>query len=196
MLLLSAGTKLLASEANATDRPSADSAGSSLESLPCAPAVETLARELAAHAISVHRASGTPIVLADALVEAAGVQADLGDASAAAGLLAEVLDLTRSGEFRLVAVEAVEGMAWVSAATGDASGAARMLGAAKAMRQETEGGMPPSRRMRLEATEAAVRNALGADPFAAATAAGRALGREAATAEALELARGLAAGAA
>ena len=91
------------------------------------------------------------------------MQADLGDASAAAGLIAEALDLTRSGEFRLVEAEAVEGMAWVAAATGDATGAARMLGAAEAMREATEGGMPPSRRTRLEATEAAARAALGAD---------------------------------
>ncbi|MBW3632656.1 MAG: hypothetical protein KY456_06480, partial [Chloroflexi bacterium] len=121
------------------------------------------------------------------------IWADLGDASAAAGLIAEALDLTQSGEFRLVEVEAVEGVAWVLAATGDASGAARMLGAAEAMREATEGGMPPSRRRRLEATEAAARAALGADAFAAASAAGRALGREAAAAEALALARGLAA---
>jgi hypothetical protein len=82
-------------------------------------------------------------------------------------------------------------MAWVAAATGDASKAARLLGAAEAMREATEGGMPPSRRRRLEATEAAARAALGADAFAAALAAGRALGREAAAAEALALARGL-----
>jgi hypothetical protein len=71
-----------------------------------------------------------------------------------------------------------------------------MLGAAEAMREETEGGMPPSRRRRLEATEAAAQTALGADAFAATAAAGRALGREAAMAEALALARGLTAGAA
>jgi hypothetical protein len=128
--------------------------------------------------------SGTPILLALALVEAAGVQAELGDASAVAGLIAEVLDLTRSGEYRLIEVEAVEGMAWVSAATGDPSSAARMLGAAEAMREATEGGMPPSRRRRLEATDAAARAALGRDVFAAAFAAGRELGREAASLEA------------
>jgi predicted ATPase len=148
-------------------------------------------RELVGQAVSVHRMSGTPIVLALALVEATGVQADLGDATAAAGLLAEALDLTRSGEFRLVEAEAVEGMAWVSAATGDASGAARMLGAAEAMRAATEGGMPPSRRRRMEATEAAALKALSADAFGAAFTAGGALGREAAAAEALALARGL-----
>jgi non-specific serine/threonine protein kinase len=152
------------------------------------------ARTLAAPAVSVHRTSGTPILLALALVEAAAIQADLGDASDAAGLIAEALALTQSGEFRLVEVEAVEGVAWVSAATGDASGAARMLGAAAAMREETERGMPPSRRGRLEATEAAVRAALGEDAFATAYAAGGALGREAAAAEALALARELAAG--
>jgi len=151
------------------------------------------ARELVERAVSVHRASGTPILLALALVEAASVQADLGDAPATAGLIAEALDLTRSGEFRLVEAEAVEGMAWVSAATGDAARAARMLGAAEAMREATEGGMPPSRRRRLEATEAVARAALGADTFAAAAAAGRALEREAAAAEALAQARGLAA---
>ena len=43
--------------------------------------------------------------------------------------------------------------------------------------------LPPSRRMRLEATEAAARAALGADAFAAASAAGRALEREEAAAE-------------
>ena len=121
------------------------------------------------------------------------MQADLGDASAAAGLIAEALDLTRSGEFRLVEAEAVEGIAWVAAATGDATEAARMLGAAEAMREATEGGMSPSRRTRLEATEAAARAALGANSFAAASAAGRELGWEAAAAEALALARGLAA---
>jgi len=150
------------------------------------------ARDLVEHAVSVHRASGTPILLALALVEAAGVQADLGDASAVAVLIAEVLDLTRSGEYRLIEAEAVEGMAWVSAATGDASSAARMLGAAEAMREATEGGMPPSRRRRLDATDAAARAALGADAFAA-FAAGRGLGREAVSLEALALARGIAA---
>ncbi len=150
------------------------------------------ARTLTGHAVSVHRASGTPLLLALALVEAAAIQVDLGDAADAAGLIAEALDLTRSGEFRLVEAEAVEGAAWVSSATGDASGAARMLGAAAAMREATEGGMPPSRRTRLEATEAAARAALGEDAFAAAYAAGGALGREAAAAEALALVSGLA----
>jgi hypothetical protein len=70
-----------------------------------------------------------------------------------------------------------------------------MLGAAAAMREATEGGMPPSRRKRLEATEAAARAALGVDAFAAAYAAGESLGREAAAAEALALVRGLAVGA-
>jgi hypothetical protein len=107
-------------------------------------------------------------------------------------LIVEALDLTRSGEFRLVEAEAVEGLAWVAATTGDASGAARMLGAAEAMREATEGGMPPSRQRRLEATEAAARSALGADAFASACATGQALGQEAAAAEALALARGLA----
>jgi predicted ATPase/class 3 adenylate cyclase len=151
------------------------------------------ARELVGQAVSVHRTSGTPILLALVLVEAAGVQADLGDTAAAADLIAEALDLSRSGEFRLVEAEAVEGVAWVSGATGNTSSAARMLGVAEAMREATEDGMPPSRRRRLEATEAAARAALGADAFAAASAAGRALGRETAAAEALALARGLAA---
>jgi predicted ATPase len=149
------------------------------------------ARELVGQTMAVHRASGTPLLLALALVEAAAIQVDLGDASDAGGLIAEALDLTRSGEFRLVEAEAVEGAAGVSSATGDAFGAARMLGAAAAMREATEGGMPPSRRRRLEATEAAARAALDPDAFAAASAAGRALGREAAAAEARELARGL-----
>lgn len=153
----------------------------------------TRARELVEHAVSVHRSSGTPILLALAFVEAAGVQADLGDAPAATGLIAEVLDLTRSGEFRLVEAEAVEGMAWVAATIGDAARAARMLGAAEAMREASEGGVLPSRRKRLEETEAAARAVLAADSFTAATAAGRALGREAAAAEALAQARELAA---
>jgi len=151
------------------------------------------ARDLVEHAVSVHRTSGTPILLALALVEAAGVQAELGDASAVAGLIAEVLDLTRSGEYRLIEAEAVEGVAWVSAATGDPSSAAWMLGAAEAMREATEGGMPPSRRRRLEATEATARAAMDADVFAAAFAAGRELGWEAASLEALALARGVSA---
>jgi hypothetical protein len=60
------------------------------------------------------------------------------------------------------------------------------------MREATEGGMPPSRRRRLEVTEAAARAALGTDTFIAAYSAGGALGREVAAAEALALARGLA----
>ena len=55
--------------------------------------------------------------------------------------------------------------------------------------------MPPSRRKRLEATEAAARAALGEDAFAAAYAAGGALGQEAAATEALALVRGRALGA-
>jgi hypothetical protein len=150
------------------------------------------ARTLTEHAVSVHRTSGTPILLALALVEAVAILADLGDASDAAGLITEVLDLTRSGEFRLVEAEAVEAVAWVSSVTNNASGAARMLGAAAAMREATEAGMLPSRRERLEATEAAARSVLGTDAFAAAYAVGGALGREAAAAEALELVSGLA----
>jgi predicted ATPase/class 3 adenylate cyclase len=153
------------------------------------------ARALAVDAVSVHRSSGTPILLALALVEAAAIRADLGDAADAAGLIAEALELTRSGEFRLVEAEAVEAMAGLSAATGNASRAARMLGAAAAMREATERGMPPSRRGRLETTQAAARAALGVDAFAAAYAAGGALGWEAAAAEALMLAKELAAGA-
>jgi predicted ATPase len=148
------------------------------------------ATRLVEHAIATHRAA-TPILLAAALVEASGVQTDLGDPTAAARLLVEALEMTRSGEFRLNEAEAVEGVALVLAAAGDASAAARMLGAGDAMRGETEDGMPPSRRARLEATEAAARAGLDAETFAAVFAAGKELDRAAATAEALSLARGL-----
>jgi non-specific serine/threonine protein kinase len=151
------------------------------------------ASTLARNAVSAQRASGTPIVLVVALLEAAGVYADLGDAPAAADLLAEALDLARSGEFRLAEAEAVEGVAWASATTGNAVSAARMLGAAEAMREATEVGLPPSRYKRLQAVEATAQAALGADAFTTAFAAGRALKREAAAFEALALARGLAA---
>jgi hypothetical protein len=130
------------------------------------------ARTLARNAVAAQRASGTPIVLAVALLEAAGVYADLADPAAAAGLLSEALELARSGEFRLAEAEAVEGAAWASATTGDAASAARMLGAAEAMREATEIGMPPSRHRRLQAAETAARAALGADTFATTFAAG------------------------
>jgi hypothetical protein len=101
--------------------------------------------------------------------------------------------LTRSGDFRQVETLSVEGVAWALAATGDAARAARMLGAATAMRAATEDEMPPSRRQRLEEANAAARGSLGADAFATAFAAGETLERDAATAEALALARALAA---
>ena len=150
------------------------------------------AKQLVATAIAEHRQSATPILLAKALLAAAAIQTDPGDAYAAAAFIAEALELTRSGQFLQIELEAIEGMAWVLATTGDPTRAARLLGAAEALRASSSGGMTPSRRRRLEATETAVRDALSADGVAAALAAGKALRRQDAVSRALELARGLA----
>lgn len=155
------------------------------------------ARRLTGKAIALQRPSSTPIVLMAALMEAAGVYGDIGDVPVAAGLIVEALELAQSGEFRLIDAEAIEVIARAAATAGNAPAAARLLGAAGTMRAGSDGGsgMPPSRRERVAATEATARAALGDAAFASAAAAGMALGRDAAVAEALALARALAASA-
>ncbi len=150
------------------------------------------AKELVDSALAEHRKSATPILLVKALLVAAEIQSVVGETRAAATLIAEALALTQSGEFRQVETEATERMAAILAAGGDPARAARLLGAAAALREGLDPGMAPSRRLSLDATERAVREALTAGDFATAFDAGKKLGGEAAV-EVLVLARELAA---
>jgi predicted ATPase/class 3 adenylate cyclase len=112
-------------------------------------------------------------------------QADL---ARAAALHAEALvRMQEFGEPWNVA-EGLEGLAAVAQAQGRAERAARLLGAAEALREAISTPLPPADHAVYEREVASIREALGGEAFAVTWATGRAMGREEATAYALETA--------
>jgi non-specific serine/threonine protein kinase len=109
-----------------------------------------------------------------------------GEAEQAVALLRASLATCRSLGERPGIAECLEGLAAVAAGTGALERAARMLGAAEALREAMGAPLPPAERPDHEATVRAARAGLRGTAFAAAWAAGRALGMERAMAEALD----------
>jgi non-specific serine/threonine protein kinase len=118
------------------------------------------------------------------LLGLARVVAARGDAARAAALQRESLAAWRALGDAVGAAHALDELAQVALAGGQAPRAARLFGAAAALRERAGGAAWLLWQADRERALAAVRGALGEAPFAAAWAAGRALGLEAALAEA------------
>ena len=101
-------------------------------------------------------------------------------------LLREALRRLAELEFRDVIGYCFEGLAAVLALTGRGEEAAKLLGAAEALRESLGVGLAPAEQATHDQTVAAVLEALGEEPFAAAWRAGRELALEEAVAYALE----------
>jgi non-specific serine/threonine protein kinase len=110
---------------------------------------------------------------------------DLNDQARAAACLHEGLNLALArGDLRDV-VDGLEGVARLGAAIGQPEQAARLVGAAATLRVEIGSPLSPAEHADFAPVLDALRLALGMEPFTEAVAAGQALSREAAIAEAL-----------
>ena len=109
---------------------------------------------------------------------------DLGDYVGAEGYLREALDLAHARGNLAQIIPAMEGLARVGAATGQSGQAARLLEAAAKLREEIDMPRTPTQVAYLAPVLDALRDAMGPGQFATARAAGRALAREDAIAEA------------
>jgi predicted ATPase/DNA-binding SARP family transcriptional activator len=103
----------------------------------------------------------------------------------ALALLRQALRRLAELEFRDVIGYCFEGLAAVLSLTGQAGPAARLLGAAEALRESLGVGLAPAERKTHEETAAALRHAVGEEPFTAAWRLGRELALDEAIAFAL-----------
>ncbi len=108
-----------------------------------------------------------------------------GDYERAAALHCSGLALRRGLKDKWGVADGLEGLARVDAAQGRLSRAARLLGAAEALRDHLGFPLPPDERQAYECRLRDLQARLGAEPFAAARAAGRAMSPEQAIEEAL-----------
>ena len=123
----------------------------------------------------------------EVLVNLALVRHEQGDTGRAGALFSESLALSRAGGLALYFVlQALEGAAGVAGAQGQPERAARLFGATDALRAAVGVPVRPVDRRLYDRDVTAVRAALGAETFAAAWAAGRALSLEQAIAEATD----------
>jgi hypothetical protein len=112
-----------------------------------------------------------------------------GDASRALSLYVDSLERDTALHDTYHAAWDLLGMGEALLVAGNGEGAARLLGAATRLFREIELVMSASERAEADAVRDGARAALGVERFAAAWAAGAALERDAAVAEALALAR-------
>ena len=124
--------------------------------------------------------------MAFALVNQGFAALSEGQHDRAVDLLREALRRLAELEFRDVIGYCFEGLAAVLALTGRGEEAAKLLGAAEALRESLGVGLAPAEQATHDETVAAVLEALGEEPFAAAWRAGRELALEEAVAYALE----------
>ena len=111
--------------------------------------------------------------------------ADLGDSDRAIALIHEVLSLAVANGNLGSVVDGIEELARVAAVTGQAEQAIRLFGAGEALRERLTFPLSPTEIAYAAPIMSRLRDALGADGFAAVWAAGRALSQEEALAEAL-----------
>jgi hypothetical protein len=137
-------------------------------------------------ALALARGHGVGWIVPSILNGMGTIIAERGDHARAAEAFREGLALGRSRGNSGDVVDAMEGLARLGAA-GEAK-AARLFGAAARLRDEIGAPLTPTERAYLDPVMSALEEALGAEEFAAAWAAGRALSPEQAIAEALELA--------
>ena len=133
--------------------------------------------------------------VADGLDNLGGILAGEQDLPRAAAMLAEALEIRRDMGDRYSIPFSLENVGALADATGDLAMAARMLGATESLREAVGMARPPDDAERAERDLATLRSLLGDFATDAALAAGRAMGWEAATEEALAYARRIAAGA-
>jgi predicted ATPase/DNA-binding CsgD family transcriptional regulator len=142
------------------------------------------AARLAGEAEAMARESGHQNQLADALIAVGQAAAARAEWAPAVAALREALGLGRALGNRIACADALAGLAEVAMAAGEAERAARLLGAAEELTEA--GGLARAACIDLHNRAfAAVRGALPGPGFAAARAAGRALGLEEAVAEGL-----------
>ncbi len=149
---------------------------------------------LVGQALALFRDLGDEEGIAESFANLAGLAREEGDRARAAALLADALTAFRALGSGCNAAGSLEEAAEQAADAGQPLVAARLLGAAAAQREANGCPPPPAEREPIEQAAAAARAALGEPDFAATTAAGRALGWDAAAAEALALAEALASG--
>jgi predicted ATPase/DNA-binding CsgD family transcriptional regulator len=138
--------------------------------------------------LAAARAIGADWSVASAL-EALGTCArDRGELRRAAELFAESLTSVRDGHDPLMLTLNLKSLGAVAAVIGDPVPAARLFGAAEALRERHGVELPLAERRRLAQAIALSRARLSEDAFSAAWAAGRALPKEHAVAEALAVA--------
>jgi DNA-binding CsgD family transcriptional regulator/tetratricopeptide (TPR) repeat protein len=139
-----------------------------------------------AEALAVARGRNVGWLVPGILVKSGFVAADRGDHAAAARLLGEGLRLAGDGPSEQVdVVDGLEGLARLAAVAGRSEPAARLFGAAAALRAAIETPQIPSEEAYFAPVLADLRAWMGDEGFAAAWAAGQALPRQDAIAEAL-----------
>jgi predicted ATPase/class 3 adenylate cyclase len=136
-------------------------------------------------ALALYRQDGDRRGVALCLQNLGGVAQRRGEVVQAEALGREGLALLWDlGNLR-ACTEGLELLASTAGAAGQGERAARLLGAASALRETLGAPQPPQEQVEVEQAVAAARAALGEEAWAAAYAAGRALSREQAIAEAL-----------
>ncbi|CAA9527430.1 MAG: hypothetical protein AVDCRST_MAG73-519 [uncultured Thermomicrobiales bacterium] len=143
------------------------------------------ARRLFEDALALQRDVGDTQAVAISLGNLGEVARDEGDLAGAAIYYREALALWAELKDRWNAATALDGAAGLAVLQGKPEGAARLAAAAEAMREAVGAPLPANERADHERCVAEARSALGAEAFAAAWEAGRALPLEAAVAEAL-----------
>jgi DNA-binding CsgD family transcriptional regulator len=151
------------------------------------------AKDVFAEALALAREHDVSWEVAAILVGSGYARAELGDYQGAAEALCQGLELGYARGNLGVVVDALEGLARLAAATRQAEQAARQLGAAAAFREEIAMPMAPTELAQIAPILNGLRDAIGAEQFAATWAAGQALSQEEAIAEALAISSALAA---
>jgi predicted ATPase/DNA-binding CsgD family transcriptional regulator len=126
-------------------------------------------------------------MLPNILVGLGLVTIDLGDVTRAFALFQESLALAVAKGDQGIIIDGIEGLAKLAAVTGQAEPATRLFAAGERLREKLEHPQPPKERAYAEPIVHGLRDAMGADGFAAAWAAGRLLTQQAALAAALAL---------
>jgi non-specific serine/threonine protein kinase len=143
------------------------------------------ATERFAEALALAREHGVPRFIPLILRGFASATLDLGDVTQAVALLRESLELARAHGNLPDAIDALEGLGRASAVTGRELQAARLYGAADGLRDEIAMPHTPIDAAFVASVLTSLQEALGAETYAAAWAAGRALSRQEAIEEAL-----------
>jgi predicted ATPase/transcriptional regulator with XRE-family HTH domain len=142
-------------------------------------------RALLEESLALYRALGDAYGSAVALDNLGEVASMQGDHEKAQTLYGESLRLSRDIGAKELVATGVEFLAWVAAARGQALRSGRLGGAAAALREALDMPLYPEHRGSHDRAMQVARAALGAEGFASAWAAGRALSLEQASAEAL-----------